>query len=120
MARKRVYQPGARVLVLGLTFKENCPDLRNTRVIDLVRALEDFQLEVDVHDPWADSKEALSTYALDLTDEPDHGVYAAVVHAVSHRAFRGMQDRLREHLIEDGVLYDVRSTLDREWIDGRL
>jgi len=120
MARKRVYRPGARVLVLGLTFKENCPDLRNTRVIDLIRALEDFQLEVDVHDPWSDPQEARSAYGIDLTDDPGVGQYAAVVHAVAHRQFSEMQEHLRDHLIDGGVLYDVRSTLDRSLVDGRL
>jgi len=120
MARRRVYQPGARVLVLGLSFKENCPDLRNTRVIDLIRGLEDFQLHVDVHDPWVDRNEASDTYGIELIDEPAGNRYAAVIHAVSHRQFVGSQDGLRGYLIEDGVLFDVRSTLDRGRVDGRL
>jgi UDP-N-acetyl-D-galactosamine dehydrogenase len=120
MARRRVYQPGARVLVLGLSFKENCPDLRNTRVIDLIRGLEDFQLDVDVHDPWVDAGEARETYGIELVEAPATGKYAAVVHAVSHRQFLADQDRLRAHLIDGGVLFDVRATLDRERVDGRL
>ena len=66
MAKKGVYRPGAKVLVLGLTFKENCPDLRNTRVIDVIKALRDYNLEVHVHDPWADPEEAKHEYGLDL------------------------------------------------------
>jgi len=120
MARRRVYQPGAKVLVLGLTFKENCPDLRNTRVIDLIRALSDFQLEVDVHDPWVDRQEARQTYGIELIDQPGRDDYAAVIHAVAHHQFSESQGQLRDHLISGGVLYDVRSTLDRQWVDGRL
>ncbi|MEE4330853.1 MAG: nucleotide sugar dehydrogenase [Wenzhouxiangella sp.] len=120
MARRRVYQPGARVLVLGLTFKENCPDLRNTRVIDLIRALEDFQLDVDVHDPWSDPQEARSTYGIELIEDPAAAAYTAVIHAVAHRQFAERQDTLRSPLIDGGVLYDVRSTLDRTLVDGRL
>lgn len=120
MARRRVYEPDARVLILGLSFKENCPDLRNTRVIDLINALQDYQLQVDVHDPWVSALEAKQTYGIDLIDEPIAGDYAAVVHAVAHDQFEQQQRQLRRFLTEDGVLYDVRSTLDRESVDGRL
>lgn len=120
MARRRVYEPDARVLILGLSFKENCPDLRNTRVIDLINALRDYQLQVDVHDPWVSALEARQTYGIDLIDEPIAGDYAAVVHAVAHDQFEQQQRQLRRFLTEDGVLYDVRSTLDRESVDGRL
>ena len=120
MARRRVYEPDARVLILGLSFKENCPDLRNTRVIDLINALRDYQLQVDVHDPWVSALEAKQTYGIDLIDEPIAGDYAAVVHAVAHDQFEQQQRQLRRFLTEDGVLYDVRSTLDRESVDGRL
>jgi UDP-N-acetyl-D-glucosamine/UDP-N-acetyl-D-galactosamine dehydrogenase len=120
MARTGVYQPGARVLVLGLTFKENCPDLRNTRVVDLIRELQTYNLEVDVHDPWVDVAEARSEYAIDMIPEPDRGAYAAVIHAVAHREFHQAQHQLRDYLVENGILYDVRATLDRELVDGRL
>ncbi len=120
MARSRVYQPGAKVLVMGLTFKENCPDLRNTRVIDLIRELETYNLKVDVHDPWVDRAEAREEYGIDMTDQPTPGDYAAVIHAVAHREFQQSQQQLRAFLSPDGVLYDVRATLDRELVDGRL
>ncbi len=120
MARKRVYQPGARVLILGLSFKENCPDLRNTRVIDLIKALEDYQLSVEVQDPWVDKTEAQQTYGIDLIDEAASGQYAAVVHAVAHQQFAQRQADLRGYLSVGGVLYDVRSTLDHSLVDGRL
>ncbi len=120
MARRGVYRPGARVLVLGLSFKENCPDLRNTRVIDVIEALRDYQLNVDVHDPWVDPAEARAEYDLEMLAEVPTGAYAAVVHAVAHREFGAAQRRLREHLVDDGVLYDVRATLDADLVDGRL
>jgi UDP-N-acetyl-D-glucosamine/UDP-N-acetyl-D-galactosamine dehydrogenase len=120
MARSAVYQPGARVLVLGLSFKENCPDLRNTRVIDLIRELENYNLQVDVHDPWVDIAEARAEYGLDMIEQPADAEYAAVIHAVAHREFAARQDQLRDHLVPDGVLYDVRATLDRALVDGRL
>jgi UDP-N-acetyl-D-glucosamine/UDP-N-acetyl-D-galactosamine dehydrogenase len=120
MARTGVYQPGARVLVLGLTFKENCPDLRNTRVIDLIRELETYNLEIDVHDPWVDPDQAHREYAIDMTEQPASGHYAAVIHAVAHREFQNDQQQLRTFLSPGGVLYDVRATLDRELVDGRL
>ena len=120
MARAGVYRPGARVLVLGLTFKENCPDLRNTRVVDLIAELRNFNLDVDVHDPWVDVADARSTYGLDMVSSPAAGHYAAVIHAVAHREFAARQNELRNYLAEAGVLYDVRATLDRSLVDGRL
>ncbi|AKS42617.1 nucleotide sugar dehydrogenase [Wenzhouxiangella marina] len=119
MAERAVYAPGARVLVLGLTFKENCPDLRNTRVIDLIRELEAFKLNVDVHDPWADAAQAREEYGIELVDRPSSGQYAAVIHAVAHGQFR-QAETLRGYLSSQGVLYDVRATLDRAQVDGRL
>lgn len=120
MARQSVYQPGARVLILGLSFKENCPDLRNTRVIDLIRELENYNLTVDVHDPWVSAEDARREYGLDLVGQPAPGQYAAVIHAVAHREFAARTDRIRDHLAVGGVLYDVRATLPRELVDGRL
>ncbi len=120
MARAGVYRPGARVLILGLTFKENCPDLRNTRVIDLIAELQNYNLEIDVHDPWVEAAEARAEYGIEMVSQPEPGRYAAVVHAVAHREFIEQQHRLRDHLIDSGVLYDVRSTLDRNLVDARL
>lgn len=120
MARSRVYAPMARVLVLGLSFKEDCPDLRNTRAIDVVHELQKYSLEVDVHDPWVDPDAASDEYGIDLVDEPSKGEYAAVILAVAHRAFIERQSDLREYLVDDGVLFDVRSALSLELIDGRL
>lgn len=120
MARERVYAPAARVLVLGLSFKEDCPDLRNTRAIDVVQELEKYSLTVDVHDPCVDSHSAREEYGLELIEHPEPGRYAAVILAVAHRQFLAQQDSLRGYLIVGGVLYDVRSALPAEQVDGRL
>jgi UDP-N-acetyl-D-glucosamine/UDP-N-acetyl-D-galactosamine dehydrogenase len=113
---------GSRVLVLGLTFKEDCPDLRNTRVVDLVRELQSFGAAVDVHDPWADADEARNHYGLSLLPsvEPRHD-YAAVVLAVAHDRFK--TDRaynVRALTMANGVVYDIKGVLPKEQVDGRL
>lgn len=111
----------ARALVLGLTFKENCPDLRNTRVIDLIAELQDYGMHVDVHDPWADPQEARQEYGLELTAEPEPGTYEAIVLAVAHRQYRDLgAEAIRAWLREGGVLYDVKHVLPLESVDGRL
>lgn len=118
MARKRIHVVGARVLVLGLTFKEDCPDLRNTRVVDIVRELRAANAEVDVHDPVADPAEAEAELGLRLLVEPEAGAYDAIVLAVAHGAFRKADVR---HWGKPGcVVYDVKSVLDRSLVDGRL
>ena len=121
MARKGVYHPGARVLVLGLTFKENCPDLRNTRVVDVVAALQGFSLEVDIHDPWADPEEARREYGLDLIAEPEAGAYDAITVAVAHDRFRTLANPgIRGWGKADAVVYDLKHILPELEVDGRL
>ncbi|GLQ50273.1 nucleotide sugar dehydrogenase [Dyella flava] len=113
---------GSRVLVLGLTFKENCPDLRNTRVVDLVRELESYGAAVDVHDPWADADEAHKSYGLRLLPKVEtNGGYAAVVLAVAHQQFYpgGTYDT-RALTMSNGVVYDIKGVLPKERVDGRL
>jgi UDP-N-acetyl-D-glucosamine/UDP-N-acetyl-D-galactosamine dehydrogenase len=113
---------GCRVLVLGLTFKENCPDLRNTRVVDLVRELQSYGASVDVYDPWADADEAQESYGLTLLpDVRDKGDYAAVVLAVAHDQFKpgGAYDT-RALTMSNGVVYDIKGVLPKEQVDGRL
>jgi UDP-N-acetyl-D-glucosamine/UDP-N-acetyl-D-galactosamine dehydrogenase len=113
---------GSRVLVLGLTFKENCPDLRNTRVIDLVRELQSFGAAVDVHDPWADAEETRKHYGLNLLPSVEaKGSYAAVVLAVAHEQFKagGAYD-LRSLAMPHGVVYDIKGVLPKEQVDARL
>ncbi len=122
MAKKGIPIQGARVLILGLTFKENTPDLRNSRVIDIIRELEDYGIQVDVHDPWADPDEAFAEYGVTLVDEPGQGVYNAVVIAVAHRQFRELGvERLRAFgKPEASTLYDLKYVLERGFADLRL
>jgi len=121
LAARELPVSGARVLVLGLTFKENCPDLRNTRVVDVIRELEAFGARVDVFDPWADPAEAQREYGIELLAEIGEGDYEAVVLAVAHRQFREMApEQIRRYGREGAVLYDVKSVLPRSVADGRL
>ena len=112
---------GARVLVLGLAFKENCPDLRNTRVVDIVRELRLYQAEVDVHDPWVDAAQARHEYGIDLVASPETGSYDAIIIAVGHREFAALgADGLRAFGKTGAVLYDVKYILPLADVDGRL
>jgi UDP-N-acetyl-D-galactosamine dehydrogenase len=122
MSQKGLHVVGAKVLVLGLTFKENCPDLRNTRVTDVIAELAGFGMQVDVYDPWVSVEEAKHEYDLDLLREaPKAGAYDAVVLAVSHREFQAMGPAAIRALTKaGGVLFDVKSALPAGTADGRL
>jgi UDP-N-acetyl-D-galactosamine dehydrogenase len=121
MIRKGIAVKGARVLVLGLTFKENCPDLRNTRVVDVVSELRDYGIRVDVHDPWVDADEAMHEYGIALTDEPDTEAYDAVVLAVAHdRYLDAGVASLRGYGRADHVFCDLKSVFARDESDLRL
>jgi UDP-N-acetyl-D-galactosamine dehydrogenase len=122
MLRKRINPVGARILVLGLAFKENCPDLRNTRVVDIVQALEGYNARVDVHDPWVDAAEAEHEYGLTPIEVPEQGVYDAIVLAVGHEQFRalGGQGVRAFGKAEASIVYDVKYVLPRTAVDGRL
>jgi UDP-N-acetyl-D-galactosamine dehydrogenase len=121
MLKRRIHVDGARVLVLGLTFKENCPDLRNTRVVDVVRELQDYGVQVDVHDPWSDTEEARHEYGLDLVQIPQEGLYDGVVLAVAHEQFKTMgANSMRGFGKAHHVLYDLKNVLDVQESDLRL
>ncbi|MBK5913168.1 Vi polysaccharide biosynthesis UDP-N-acetylglucosamine C-6 dehydrogenase TviB [Rhodocyclus purpureus] len=121
MTRKRIQVDGARVLVLGLTFKENCPDLRNTRVVDIVDELKEYNCSVDVFDPWVDAEEARHEYGITPVAEPEAGAYDAVIVAVAHRQFREMgAAALRALGRSEHVLYDLKYVLPQELADLRL
>ena len=113
---------GARVLVLGLAFKENCPDLRNTRVVDIVGRLRDYRVEVAVCDPWVDAAEAAAEYGLELTELDDAlaAGWDAVVLAVAHEQFEQLGEQMRSRLVPGGVVYDVKGAWPQEFVDGRL
>jgi UDP-N-acetyl-D-galactosamine dehydrogenase len=121
MLKKRIHVQGARVLMLGLTFKENCPDLRNTRVVDVVAELREYGVEVDVHDPWADAVEARHEYGLELTANPGAGAYDGIMLAVAHYQFAELGAfAMRKLGKPEHVLYDLKNILPRDQSDLRL
>ena len=124
MLRKNLPVLGSRVLVLGLTFKENCPDVRNTKVVDIVRTLQGYNVQVDVYDPWISLAEAQHEYGLQCLAElptPDNGQYAAIVLAVGHRQFVALGEAGIKALGQSGaVLFDVKGILPLGAADGRL
>jgi UDP-N-acetyl-D-glucosamine/UDP-N-acetyl-D-galactosamine dehydrogenase len=121
MLKRGLTVKGARVLVLGLTFKENCPDLRNTKVVDVVRELEDYGIAVDVYDPWIDAAEAQHEYGITPVAAPKTGAYNGIVLAVAHTAFADMgAAAIRAFGKADSVLYDLKHILPRDSVDMRL
>ena len=120
MVRNGINPVRARILVMGLAFKENCPDLRNTRVVDIIDALKGYNARVDVCDPWVDAGEARHEYGLTLSSPPQ-GEYDAVVVAVAHDEYRKLGAAgIRAHGKPGAVLFDVKYVLPREAVDGRL
>lgn len=121
MLKHRLQVVDARVLVLGLTFKENCPDLRNTRVIDVVRGLEEFGVTVEVHDPNVTAADAQAEFGLDLVSDPAQGAYEGIILAVAHDEFRAMgEDEIRALGCSGAVLYDLKYVLPQNQSDLRL
>ncbi|MRD72316.1 Vi polysaccharide biosynthesis UDP-N-acetylglucosamine C-6 dehydrogenase TviB [Rhodocyclus tenuis] len=122
MLRKNLPVLGSKILVLGLTFKENCPDVRNTKVVDIVAALRDYNTSVDVYDPWIDISEARHEYGLECLEQPPkEGAYAAIILAVGHQQFVALGEAGIKALGQPGaVIFDVKSVLPRGVTDGRL
>lgn len=121
MIKRRIHVDGARVLVMGLAFKENCPDIRNSRVVDIVRDLQQYNIEVDVYDPWVEPKEALREYEIHLTAQPVKGHYDAVIVAVGHDQFRNIGSvQIRSFAKSNSVLFDLKYVFGRDESDIRL
>ena len=121
MLKRKIEVAGARVLVMGLTFKENCPDLRNTRVVDLISELRDYGMTIDVHDPWPDPDQAKEEYGLDLIERPEHHAYDAIVLTVAHDCITSLSAaNLREFGKSQHVLYDLKNILPIDESDLRL
>lgn len=121
MLKQRIQVDGANVLVMGLTFKENCPDLRNTKVVDIVSELNEYGINVDITDPWCSAEATSEEYGLSLTQELADGRYDAVILAVSHDEFKVMGvDAIRKLGKENHVLYDLKYVLPKESVDMRL
>lgn len=121
MLRRRIQVNGSNILILGLVFKENCPDLRNTRVIDVMDELRDYGVKIDVHDPWADPKQALCDYGIEMTREIPENRYDAIIAAVAHDSFiKGGVERIRRFGKKDHILYDIKCMFGRYDADLRL
>jgi len=121
MARKHIPTPGSKVLILGLSFKENCPDLRNTRVVDIIEELNQYQLNIDVYDPWVDPEEAKREYGIALIGQPKENTYDGIILAVSHRQFLEMGIESIHRLGKTNhALFDVKSALPADSVDERL
>ena len=121
MTQRHIQVDGARVLILGLTFKENCPDLRNTKVIDIVRELKEYNIHVDVTDPWIDPAEAEKEYGITPIKQPDTDAYDAVIIAVGHQQFKELgANKIRAFGKKGHILYDLKYVLTAQESDMRL
>jgi UDP-N-acetyl-D-glucosamine/UDP-N-acetyl-D-galactosamine dehydrogenase len=121
MTKKRIHVVDANVLIMGLTFKENCPDLRNTRVVDLVEEFEGFNCNVDVYDPWVDKDESVHEYNIKPIDQPEAGNYDAILLAVAHDEFKELSvEQIKAFGKDNHVLYDIKYLLGANEVDGRL
>jgi UDP-N-acetyl-D-galactosamine dehydrogenase len=121
MIKRRIHVEGARVLVMGLTFKENCPDLRNTRVVDIISELADYNVAVDVFDPQVNPREAEAEYGVRPVAQPEAGTYDATILAVAHREFSELGvEGIRAWGKPEHVLFDLKYLLPKEAVDLRL
>ena len=118
MNKKGTIVKDSNILILGVTFKENCPDIRNTKVIDIYHTLLEYTNNITVFDPWADAAQVKHEYDLDIVTELPAGKYEAVILAVAHESFRSID--VKSLLSENGVVYDVKGFLDRDVVDARL
>jgi UDP-N-acetyl-D-galactosamine dehydrogenase len=121
MLKRRILVEHARILIMGLTFKENCPDIRNTRIVDIVTELRSYNCQVDVYDPWADAKEAHHEYKLDLVTAPEPQHYDAIILAVAHQQFKDMgAAKIRHFGKKAHILYDLKYVVAASQSDLRL
>lgn len=118
MLKKGIQVLGSHILILGFTFKENCPDVRNTKVIDIVKALHEYNLSHTIYDPWADTSIVKHEYGIEVTNSVPYETYDAVILAVSHDTFKELD--IRSFLNKTGIVFDVKSILEKEQTDGRL
>ena len=120
MTRKRIHVVDANILILGLAFKENCPDIRNTRVVDIVKEFKAYHANVDVYDPWVNSTATKEEYGIDLVPELTTNKYDAIILAVAHREFIELGAKLRTFGKENHILFDVKNVLPKQAYDARL
>ena len=121
MMKRRLQVVDSNILIMGLTFKENCPDLRNTRVVDIIKEFEGYNANVSVYDPWVNPEEAVHEYNIRPISKPEKGKYDAIILAVSHKEFTRMGiEGIREFAKPNAVLFDVKYVLPKEHVDARL
>lgn len=121
MMKKKIHVVDSKILILGLTFKENCPDIRNTRVVDIIEELNTYHANVDIFDPWANSDQVKEEYGYNLIEKPQDDTYDAIILAVSHDQFKEMGTEAIKALgKKESIVYDVKSILDKDIIDSRL
>ena len=121
MTKKRIQIAEANILIMGLTFKENCPDHRNTRVVDLVKEFKSFSCNVDVYDPWVNKNQVAEDYKIEPINKPIKGKYDAIVLAVAHDEFKLLtESQIRSYGKDDNILYDIKYLLKNNESDGRL
>jgi UDP-N-acetyl-D-galactosamine dehydrogenase len=121
MTQSRIHVVDSKILILGFAFKENCPDLRNTRVIDIVRELEKHNAQVDVFDPWVNHEEASEEYGIKLIQRPSNNHYDAIILTVAHDEFRQMgADAIHAFGKAEHIIYDVKHIMPKDQVDGRL
>lgn len=121
MVKKRIQVVGSKILVMGLSFKENCPDIRNTKIVDMVKALKEYDLDIDIYDPWVNEKEVVQEYGLHPVINLESGKYDAVIIAVKHNQFIEMGiDKIKELTCSKNIIYDLKYLLDRDDCDLRL
>ena len=120
MLKKGIQVLGSKIIIMGFTFKENCPDVRNTRVIDIYHTLQEYNANITVYDPWASPEKVKHEYGIDIVNELPKTKFNTAIVAVAHRQFREMEINFDELLEKEHVLFDVKAILPRELVDGRL
>ncbi|MBR3488528.1 MAG: nucleotide sugar dehydrogenase [Bacteroidales bacterium] len=120
MLKKGIQVLGSKIIIMGFTFKENCPDVRNTRVIDIYHALQEYNADITVYDPWASPERVKHEYSIDIVNELPKDRYNAAIVAVAHRQFREMEIDFDKLLEKNHIIFDVKGIMPRELVDGRL
>ena len=118
MIKKNIAVKGSKILILGITFKENCPDVRNTKVVDLVNSLKSYATNVTIHDPWANEKEVMSEYELKSYKSPPDEKFDAIVLTVAHSKFHELD--LLSLKNNNAIIYDVKNFLDKSLVNETL
>ena len=118
MIKKNIPVNGSKVLVLGITFKENCPDVRNTKAVDLITALKDYGTNITIHDPWADEEEVMHEYGLESSKSIPNEKFDAIILTVSHNKFKDLDLLLLKK--NNSIIYDIKNFLDNNIIDSSL